>query len=173
MIKITVLFSLLLLPLTSLGQETPGNSHCDIKPLSSEASNAPQISEIEQLKKQLEQEFDKRNYVIICFHQLYVSPDHGIFGLFDWDEQNIAEIEISKFTDGVSPVGYTVFGQGFTVQKAPLGTWHVKGDEPKSIWQDAIASNDLNDVLLGVKSNLLKSDRNFSAEILAVGLAED
>ena len=164
MIKITIFLFVLFLPLTSLGQETAGD-HCNIKQFSSDSQNV----EIEELENELELELSKSNLVIICFQQQYESPGHGIFGLVDWNERKIAEIEIKKYSNGESDI-FTADGKGLTVQKAPLGTWHAKEDSPLKSWYAASFVSDLNTVLSSVieTSNLLDSDREFSAQIVAV-----
>ena len=167
MFKLAVLLSLLFVPLTSLSQEMAENLRCDIKSFSREATNPSQYVEIAELSKQLEQELSDNNHVIICFLQQYESMGHGIFGLVDWDERKIAELEISKFTNGEYPV-ITANGRGHTAQRAPLGTWHTVGDTPMSSWQAMSPATDLKNVLLGVRENLLDNNHNFSATILAL-----
>ena len=120
--KITVLLSMLFLPLTSLGQETPSVLSCAATALPNAVSIVSGNVASENLERELEQELSRRNHVVICFHQQYESPGHGILGLVDWDERKIAQIEINKLTDGE----FAANGIGLTELKAPLGTWHAK-----------------------------------------------
>ena len=171
MIKITVFLSVLIIPLTSLGQETVGN-HCNSKQFSSDSKNVEikeLENELEKLENELEIQLDKRNLVIICFQQQYESPGHGIFGLVDWNERKIAEIEIKKYTNGESPV-FTADGKGLTVQKAPLGTWHAKDGSAIKSWFAPSYATSVDTVLSSVvnASDLLDFDRGFSAKIMTV-----
>ena len=115
---------MLFLPLTSLSQETSSVLSCAATAMPTAPSILSGNAASKNLEKELEQELAQRNHVVICFHQQYESPGHGILGLVDWDERKIAQIEINKITDGE----FVANGIGLTEQKAPLGTWHAKRD---------------------------------------------
>ena len=169
MTKITLLLFLLFLPLASLGEGVPADLRCDIEPLSQEPSNWSQYTNIEDLENQLlnKIELEEYNIVIICLLQQYESPGHGVFGLVDWDERRIAEIELKKFTNNEDQL-FTAYGKGLTEQKAPLGKWRAKDDSTINSWLLPYLTADLREVLENGTNNLIDSKQKFSANIQGI-----
>ncbi len=153
---ILAVVTLILLPSTGLSQQPLDPVVCSQSNPSIPEARGLQVVKNEGLHAALEKAFSKSPRVVVCMEHITKSSGHGLLGL-SWNKRQVEEIKFNKIKKGES--NYIVTDTiKFTELKAPLGSWHIKKDNPPTSRDSKIILNS-DKALSDLYADLSKADQ--------------